>query len=103
MKTPIECNSLDELRDHIDAIDHEILQLLSDRFEYVKEVVKYKKPDKESIIAKERKDAVIKRRRELALEYGLDPDTIEKVYRTLIDYFIEEELRMIKSQNGENH
>jgi len=102
MKTPTECNSLDEIRDHIDAIDQEILQLLSDRFEYVKEVVKYKNPDKDSIIAKDRKDAVIQRRREWALHYGLDPDTIEKIYRTLIDYFIEEELKIIKSRKGED-
>jgi isochorismate pyruvate lyase len=95
MKLPQECVSLDELRNEIDAIDKEIIALIARRAGYVKEVVKYKKPDKDSIIAQERYDAVIKRRRELAIENKLNPDVIEKMYREMMNYFIEEEMKIL--------
>jgi isochorismate pyruvate lyase len=95
MKLPEECTNINEVRDSIDQIDEEIVDLLKRRFAFVKEVVKYKEANKDSIIAKERFDKVISKRREMAKEAGLDPDVIEKVYRTLIEYFINEELKIM--------
>ncbi len=95
MKNPSDCKSIEEIREHIDQIDHEIIELLGKRFGFVKEVVKYKKPDKDSIIAEKRKNKVLQERRNLAMKNGLDPDIIENIYRELIEYFISEELKII--------
>lgn len=97
MKLPSDCNSLEELRQHIDEIDTEIMKLFGTRFMFVKEVVKYKDKDEQSIIAADRRAAVLKRRRELALENNLDPDVFEDIYSILIEHFIEEELKIVKS------
>ena len=56
MKLPHECRNIEDVRNEIDAIDTEIIALLSKRFRYVKEVVKYKEPNKDSIVAKKRFD-----------------------------------------------
>ncbi len=98
MKLPGECQSLDELRHEIDNVDTQIIELISKRFGFVKEVVKYKKHDRDSIIAKDRYNAVIKKRREWASQKGLDPTVIEKMYREMMDYFIREELKIANNQ-----
>ncbi|MFW6222828.1 MAG: chorismate mutase, partial [Bacteroidota bacterium] len=95
VKNPSDCRSIEEIREHIDQLDHEIIELLGKRFGFVKEVVKFKKPDKDSIIAEERKNKVLQERRNLAMKNGLNPDIIENIYRELIEYFISEELKII--------
>lgn len=96
MKRPEECKGIDEIRDSIDLLDTEIIRLLGERFKYVQEIVKYKNKDKDSIVAKERREQVIKTRRELAAKNGLNPDIIEQIYKLLIDHFIDEELELMK-------
>ncbi len=96
MKQPEDCTCIEDVRLGIDTIDKQIVALLGKRALYVNEVVKYKKPDKESIIAAKRKEEVIAKRREWAIEHDLDPEVIEVIYRTLIDYFISTELKILK-------
>lgn len=96
MKQPSECKSLEELRIEIDTIDSQIFQLFGRRFSFVKEVVKYKKHDEESIIAADRRAFVLKQCREKAIQNNLDPDVFEDIYSILIEHFIEEELKIIK-------
>jgi isochorismate pyruvate lyase len=95
VKQPLDCKSIDEVRAEIDRIDKEIIGLLGKRFLYVKEVVKFKKPDKDSIYAKDRFNKVIEERSRWAKSYGLDATVIEQIYRILMNYFIEEELKIV--------
>jgi isochorismate pyruvate lyase len=94
MKLPCECRNIEEVRREIDSIDQEIISLVGKRLEFVCEIVKYKN-NKDEVFARERYDAVISKRRESALEKKLDPDVIEKIYRTLMDYFIREQLKLL--------
>jgi len=96
MKRPSECTSIEEVRASIDTIDEQIISLIGKRALYVNEVVKYKKHDKESVLAVKRQEEVLRRRRELAVQNNLDPEVIEKMYRTLIDYFVNTELKILK-------
>jgi len=100
MKAPGDCKNKDEIRNEIDRIDHEIIKLLGIRFQFVKEIVKYKLPDKDSIVAKNRYNQVIAERRRLAEKNGLSPDTIEEMYKILIEYFINEEIKIINNNNN---
>jgi isochorismate pyruvate lyase len=96
---PQSCNNIQEIRNAIDAIDLEILQLFALRHGYVKEIVKFKSSDEEGIIARERKELVLKQRKEWAEEKGLDGELMEKVFRMLIDRNIEIQLEINKSNN----
>ena len=100
MRAPEDCRNIDDIRQAIDELDNQIIRLLGKRFQYVKEIVKYKEKNEESIVASERREAVIQSRRALAKDNGLNPDVIEELYRKLISHFIEEELKLIN--NDEN-
>lgn len=93
-KKPSECTNITEVRNEIDNIDKVIVTLLSERFQYVKEVVKYKANTPDSIVASDRRNAVLAQRRQWAQELGLDPDVIEEIYTRLIQYFISEEMKI---------
>lgn len=94
-KLPHECTNITEVRNEIDNIDFDIINLLSKRFGYVREVVKYKEKTNSGIEATDRRNAVIASRRKWAEENGLNPDVIESIYNTLIDYFIVEEKKIM--------
>jgi isochorismate pyruvate lyase len=96
-----DCRNIEDIRKAIDELDEEIISLIGKRFQYVKEIVKFKKKNEESIVASERREAVIRSRRKLAVENGLDPDVVEELYRNLINHFIAEELRLIRDDDNE--
>ena len=98
VKLPHQCENKAEVRDEIDAIDLEIIKLFGIRFQYVKEIVKFKEKTPESIVAAKRQQIVIQKRREWAFENGIEPDIIEQIYRKLIQYFINEELQIVNLQ-----
>lgn len=93
-KRPSECTNIQDVRNEIDKIDYTIIQLLSQRFEYVKEVVKYKENTPSSIQAEGRRQEVLRCRRQWAEENGLSADVIEEIYDKLIAYFIAEEMKI---------
>ncbi len=101
MRIPEKCESIDEIRAAIDSIDNEIIRLLGKRFTYVKEIVKFKDKDKDSIIARERYNEVLENRRKLAIKNGLNPDLIEEIYRRLIDFFINKEIEIAENSDYE--
>lgn len=90
---PENCQSKEEVREQIDEIDKEIISLFAQRFSYVKAIVKFKN-DPESIVARQRKDDVIRQRGEWASELGLDKSTFEKIYELLIDHNISREMEI---------
>lgn len=94
-KQPLECNSIDEVRSEIDNIDREIIRLLSARFGYVREVVKYKDSTSTAIEATGRRQEVMQTRRQWAEAAGLCPNVVEDIYDRLVQYFIEEEKKLI--------
>lgn len=96
-KLPQDCTNITEVRNEIDNIDCEIIKLLSKRFGYVREVVKYKEKTDIGIEATDRRAAVIESRRKWAEEVNINPDVIENIYNTLIDYFIIEEKRIMQN------
>ncbi|MEK3886630.1 chorismate mutase [Bacillus sp. FSL K6-3431] len=76
---------------NIDYLDNQIVKLISERSRYVEQAAKFKK-DTEDVKAPKRVEAVIKKVRTIADENNVNPDIIEKVYRTMISCFINHEL-----------
>ncbi len=102
IKLPKDCNGKDEIREQIDVIDKEIISLFARRFEYVSEIVKYKK-DQESVVALDRKNHVIVQRGIWAEEMGLDRKTFEDIYECLIAHNIEKELQILERRENKNN
>ncbi|WP_196159384.1 isochorismate lyase [Reinekea sp. G2M2-21] len=88
---PEKCKGMDDIRREIDDMDREIIAILGKRFQYVKAASSYKK-NESSVRAPERQRAMLEQRRHWAASEGLSPDVIEKMYRDLVHYFIEEEM-----------
>ncbi len=93
-----EYGSLDKIRQKIDGIDKEIIRLLAERSVYVFQAAEFKK-NSEEVKAPDRVKIVMEKVREESLEYGLNPEIAEKIYRTIIDCFIRQETMNIKGIN----
>jgi isochorismate pyruvate lyase len=91
MKHPADCESIEDVREAIDALDREIFYLIGRRARYV-EVAAHFKTDAESVRAPERQRTMLETRRRWAEENGLDPDLVDNLYRTLLSYFIDQEM-----------
>jgi isochorismate pyruvate lyase len=91
-KKAFECENISEIRLEIDALDREIVGLIGQRFEYVKAASKFKTSET-SVKAPERFEAMLAQRRDWAIEEGLNPDAIKRLFNNLVTHFIEEEMR----------
>ncbi|ODP26243.1 chorismate mutase [Paenibacillus sp. PK4536] len=96
-----DCQNLDEVRERIDQLDQHIIQLLSERSQYVRQAAAFKK-DKDAVKAPARVESVIHKVRQLAVEHALNPSIAEKVYRAMIAGFIEDELQEHERINPSN-
>lgn len=85
------CKDINEVRENIDRIDNQIVKLIAERSYYVKQAANFKK-DSEDVKAPKRVEMVIEKVRRVAVENNLDPNIIEKVYRNMINSFINMEL-----------
>jgi isochorismate pyruvate lyase len=94
MKKPEECKNIDEIRNEIDVIDKQIIDLIGTRYSYVKEIVKYKS-NSEDVKAQKRYDEVFVNRRKWAEQNGVSPDVVEQIYKVLLHYFIDEQMKLI--------
>ena len=96
MKNAKDCLNMTDIRTEIDKIDDSIVQLISQRSEYVKEASKFKK-DEVAVKDSGRVAKVIASKKDLAFKYGASPELIESIYKMMIDYFINEEMKEWKS------
>lgn len=90
-----QCNTITEVREKIDRIDQLIIGLMGERFQLVKEIVRFKS-NADEVIARQRYNEVLKVRREWAEKEGLNADIIEKIYIELMQYFIVEQMNLLK-------
>ncbi|HEX4352150.1 MAG TPA: bifunctional chorismate mutase/prephenate dehydrogenase [Polyangiales bacterium] len=77
-------SSLGELREQIDAVDRQVLELLAQRMRIVTEVANFKRHEKVEIRDGNREQQVLDARRAFAIELGLDPAPIESIYRQIL-------------------
>ncbi|MFN3848853.1 MAG: isochorismate lyase [Spirosomataceae bacterium] len=98
IKTPEECQDMNDIRLEIDDLDKQIIGLIGKRFGYVKAAAKFK-TSATAVAAPERFKAMLIKRREWAIENGLSPDAIEKLYTDLVNHFIEEEMKHWQGTN----
>ncbi|MFW2014274.1 chorismate mutase [Acinetobacter bereziniae] len=90
-----KCESLEQVRDRIDHLDQELIELISARQYYVDQAVRFKRTA-EDVQSPERVQQVINKVRQKAIDVGTNPDLIEMLYREMIQHFIQRELKEIR-------
>lgn len=83
----VECDSLEDVRRHIDRVDARIVALLARRGGYVRQAARFKKSARE-VAAPQRVEQVIARVAVLARALRADPVVTEQVYRAMPAGFI---------------
>lgn len=88
----VRCTSIEEIRQHIDHIDRDVVALIARRGNLVTQAAAYKKTT-DDVRAPARVEQVISKVRGIASDSGASPDVVERVYRAMISAFIDEELK----------
>ena len=99
MMRPEECSNINEIRSEIDRIDLQIVSAIAKRQLCVRAASKFKTSET-AVKAPERQAAMLRQRRSWAQEKGLSPDIIEKLFKDLVQHFIQEELAHWKCINS---
>lgn len=73
------------LRDRIEAVDRQIIALIAERLKIVEQVAEAKLAAASPFRDREREENLLGRLRALAVEAGLDPHEIERMYRVIMD------------------
>ncbi|MCH9814200.1 MAG: chorismate mutase [Epsilonproteobacteria bacterium] len=91
-----ECNSLDDVRDEIDKVDQQIIALIAQRKDLVKQAANFKNTVEE-IKADERVDDVLNKVRHQALTLSLSPNLVAEIYQRMIDDMVETEIAQFRN------
>ncbi len=90
--------SLADVRSNIDRLDDLIAPLLCQRLYFVTQAANFK-PSVVGVVVPARVEEIISRVRMVAEKMGSNPDTLERVYRNLIDAFTADEQAHWRSLN----
>ena len=85
----------EEVDERIDEVDRKIVRLLAERGRYVGQAVRFKRSAEEAR-ARARVELVIATVRAHTVEHGA---LIEQVYRTMIAWFVDADLRALKHRS----
>jgi chorismate mutase / prephenate dehydrogenase len=77
-------HELEQMRKEIDAIDQQVVELLSKRQAQVNRVVALKKAHHLPVYHPAREEDLISARRHQARQAGLDPDYVEEIFRVIL-------------------
>ena len=97
MDSIFQCQDLDEVREQIDRIDRALVALIAERGIYVRQAAACKH-SREEVEGGKRVDQVMRRVERLAGELGADPALTAAVYRTMIEYFVADEMAAFRKR-----
>ena len=86
-----KCNSLKEVRDEIDIIDQQLVELISQRSHLIRQAAAFKNSVDE-VKAEDRIDDVMQRARKKAIELDVNPNMISDLFKVMIDEMVETEI-----------
>jgi isochorismate pyruvate lyase len=91
-----------QVRDEIDRIDRELVDLIAERFGYVDRAWQLKLNSAEGAVVPWRIQQVIDKVRVQATEKGVSPDLCEALWRQMIGWFIQYEEENLRKQSEGN-
>jgi isochorismate pyruvate lyase len=95
-----ECDTLDQVREHIDRLDSQIVPLLLERNHYVMQAAKLK-GDVNAARVPARIEDVVEKVRAVAEQRGSNPEIVEAIYRAMIEINIQVEQDHIANRDQE--
>ncbi len=95
MLAPADCPDMPTLRDQIDALDRELIRLLAKRTGYIDRAVEIKTEAGLPASIPARIEDVVTKVKATAKDEGLDPEIVEVMWRSLIDWSIAREAQSI--------
>ncbi|MDG2319235.1 MAG: chorismate mutase [Rhodospirillaceae bacterium] len=95
-----ECDTLDQVREHIDRLDNQIVPLLLERNHYVMQAAKLK-GDVNAARVPARIEDVVEKVRAVAEQRGSNPEIVEAIYRAMIEINIQVEQDHIANRDQE--
>ena len=88
---------MEHLRSMIDNVDQRILRLLSFRCALIKKIAEEKSTNHAPVRDFDRESLIISQARAEARRLGLNPDTVEKIFRLIIDDSAEQQAEILNS------
>ena len=86
-----KCNSLEEVRTEIDALDTKLVDLISERSHMIRQAAGFKNSVDE-VKAEDRIEFILQRARHHAIEKGVSPNMISELFVIMIDEMVETEI-----------
>ena len=86
-----QCNSLEEVRTEIDALDTKLVDLISERSHLIRQAAAFKNSVDE-VKADERIEFILQRVRHHAIEKEVSPNMISELFTIMIDEMVETEI-----------
>ncbi|NIZ61423.1 chorismate mutase [Sedimentitalea sp. CY04] len=96
LRPPSDCEDMPMLRQQIDALDADLVQLLATRAGYIDRAIALKQGNNWPARIPERVEEVVTKVCEKAKAEGLDPELAETLWRQLIDWSIAREAQVIR-------
>ena len=85
-----------ELRNEIDEIDHQLIELLGKRMDVSREIGHYKRDNNIAILQPERYDEIMVSRELLGKQYRISAETMRKVFQSIHEESITQQRNIIK-------
>ncbi len=89
---------LASLRDRIEAVDRQIIQLIGERLAIVEGVAEAKLATASPFRDRTREETLISRLREIATGAGVDPHQIERMYRVIMDMSVAHQEQAVRDR-----
>jgi isochorismate pyruvate lyase len=86
-----KCNSLQEVRNEIDKIDMQLVDLISERSHLIRQAAAFKNSVDE-VKAEDRIDDIMQRVRKRAIELNINPNMISELFTIMINEMVETEI-----------
>ena len=87
---------IDELRNRIDQLDDELLDILADRMKVAEKIGQYKKQNNITILQTGRWDKILEKVFRKGEEHGLDNEFVEKIFTAIHQASIDVQTRVMK-------
>jgi prephenate dehydratase/chorismate mutase len=86
------------LRERIEAVDRQIIELLAERMKIVEGVIEAKLATASPFRDREREESLIGKLRAMAVAHGIDPHQIERMYRVVMDMSVAHQEQTVRDR-----
>jgi len=97
-KSPDRCATMQDVRQAIDRLDEQLLELLGQRLEYIRRAAQLK-TSIDQIRDEQRIESMIAHLKGQAASHGYSEQLVETVFRELIDFSVAHEMQLWKESN----